>query len=255
MKNEDDSKNDPSEPTSEDSSPSSAPDAVEARPKAGAGSKSGKGTKKRAARASSEARPAAAGSSGIVIAGLLALAVGAGGGWFGHEAQAKAKLRADSAPAASGSAGATGPCNTWATKVCASTGEQSAACAEAKGAIDLLTPPTCEVALAGVPATLAKVKAGRASCESLTAKLCKDLPPGSPACKIVQERTPSFPAARCDEMLQHYDDVIGELRQLDQQQELMGMAQQGAAPPGAMPPGAMPPGAVPVPVAPGTPHP
>jgi len=261
VKNDDDSKNDPTEHASDDSSPSSAPDEVEARPKQGSGSKSSKGTKKRAgARAASDTPPPArSSSSGVVIAGLLALVVGAGGGWFGHEAQAKAKLRADSAPAASGSAAANGPCKTWATKVCAGTGDQSAACAEAKGAVDLLTPPTCEVALAGVPATLAKVKAGRASCDALSAKLCKDLPPGSSACNIVKERTPSFPAARCDEMLQHYDDVIGELRQLDQQQELMGAAQQGGMPPGAMPPGAMPPGAMPPGAvqmpAPGTPHP
>jgi hypothetical protein len=199
-------------------------------------------------------KPAPSGMPGAVIAGLVALAVGAAGGWFGHDAQAKAKLRADSAPAAAGSA-ANGPCKTWEQKVCAGTGDQSAACAEAKAATDLLTPATCEMALAGVPATLAKVKAGRASCDSLTAKLCKDLPPNSAACTIVKERTPSFPAGRCDEMLAHYDEVIQELRQIDQQQALMGAAQQGGMPMGTpagaipmgdlpgTPPGAAPPGA------------
>ena len=132
---------------------------------------------------------------------------GAAGGWFGHEAQAKAKLRAESAAAPAGSAGASGPCNAWEKKICSSTGEQSAACAEAKAALDLLTPATCEVALAGVPATLAKVKASRASCDTLISRLCKELPPGSAACNLVKERTPSFPAARCDEMLSHYDEV------------------------------------------------
>jgi hypothetical protein len=177
------------------------------------------------------------------IAGLVALALGAAGGWFGHEAQAKAKLRADSAPAAAGSA-ASGPCKTWEQKVCAGTGEQSAACAEAKAATDLLTPALCDAALLNVPATLAKVKAGRASCDALTAKLCKDLPPNSAACAIVKERTPSFPSARCDEMMAHYEEVIQELRQIDQQQELMGAAQQGGMPTGA-PPGAIPMGALP----------
>jgi hypothetical protein len=68
-----------------------------------------------------------------------------------------------------------------------------------------------------MPATLAKVKAARASCDSLVSKLCKDLPPGSAACDLVKEKTPSFPAARCGEMLQHYDEVLGSLRQIDQQ--------------------------------------
>jgi hypothetical protein len=251
VENQDDPKDDSTAPTSDDSPSPAAPEASDARPKQSSGSKSSKAKKRAAARGSSDAKPAKAPpggmSSSVVIAGLLALAVGGAGGWFGHEAQAKAKLRADSAPAASGSAAASGPCNTWATKVCAGTGEQSAACGEAKAALDLLTPPTCEVALAGVPATLAKVKAGRASCDTLAARLCKDLPPGSAACNIVKERTPSFPSARCDEMLQHYDDVIQELRQLDQQQGMMGMAPPGAAPgapPGA-PPMAPPPGSHP----------
>ena len=221
MKNDDDSKDEPKERTSRAAPRKAAPSAM----------------------------PTAA------VAGLVALALGAAGGWFGHEAQAKAKLRADSAPAAAGSA-ASGPCKTWEQKVCAGTGDQSAACAEAKAATDLLTPATCEVALSSVPATLAKVKAGRASCDALTARLCKDLPPNSAACAIVKERTPSFPAARCDEMMAHYEEVIQELRQIDQQQELMGAAQQGGMPmglpPGAVPMGALPPGAVPG-AAPGAP--
>lgn len=197
--------------------------------------------KERASRATRKAAPS--GVPAAAIAGIVALAVGGAAGWFGHDAQAKAKLRADSAPAAAGSA-ASGPCKAWEQKVCAGTGDQSAACAEAKAAIDLLTPATCEVALSSVPATLAKIKAGRASCDSLTAKLCKDLPPNSTACNIVKERTPSFPAARCDEMMAHYDEVIQELRQIDQQTELMGAAQQGGMPMGA-PPGTIPMGALP----------
>jgi hypothetical protein len=166
----------------------------------------------------------------VVIAVAAGLA-GAAGGWFGHEQQAKAKLRADSVPAASGSAAPSGPCGSWQQKICTSTGDTSAACAEAKAATELLTPSTCDAALLAVPATLAKVKAGRASCESLVAKLCADLPPGSQTCNMVRERTPSFPRERCDGMLGHYDEVIAELRQLDQQ------AGAGlGAPPGMVPP-------------------
>jgi hypothetical protein len=127
-------------------------------------------------------------------------------------------------------------------------------------AVELLTPTTCELALANVPATLAKVKAERASCDSLITKLCGDLPPGSAACTIVKDRTPSFPRERCDEMLKHYAEVLQQLKELDQQQGMQmppgmhpggpGMPAPGAAP-GAQPPGAgpgaQPPGAPPNP--------
>lgn len=185
----------------------------------------------------------------LVVIGLAAASLGAAGGWFGHDAQVKAKIRAESVPAASGSAAPAGPCGAWQQKICSGSGDTSAACTEAKAATDLLTPSTCEVALQSVPATLAKVKASRASCDSLIGKLCADLPPGSNTCNMVRERTPSFPKERCDEMLAHYDDVIAQLKQMDQQMgaQLGGAMHntpglsQGAPPPG-MPHGGMPAG-------------
>jgi hypothetical protein len=163
--------------------------------------------------------------------GVVALVAGAAAGWFGHEAQAKAKLRSESAPAPAGSSGV---CHDWRQKICAGSGEQSATCEEAKGASELLTEATCEAALFSVPATLAKAKAARASCDNLVSKLCKDLPEGSQACALVKDKTPSFPATRCKEMLEHYDEVIGQLRMMDQQMP-PGMGMGG--PHGAMPPG------------------
>jgi hypothetical protein len=90
-------------------------------------------------------------------------------------------------------------------------------CSQAKGAAELLTTSACEAALNMMPATIAKVKAARAPCDSLVSKLCKDLPPGSQACTLVKDKTPSFPSQRCDEMLKHYDEVLGSLREMDQQ--------------------------------------
>ena len=238
----DDSSDDDERSSSPDESPAPAP-----TKKRTTGSKKRSGARE-GSQAGARKPPPSNGLANVAIAGVVALAVGAAGGWFGHEAQAKAKLRADSAPAPSGSAAASGPCNAWEKKICSSTGDQSAPCAEAKAALDLLTPTMCEVALAGVPATLAKVKASRASCDTLISRLCKDLPPGSAACTMVKERTPSFPPARCDEMLAHYDEVLGGLKQMDQEQgQQMGAAPPGALPPGAVPPGALPPGAVPPP--------
>jgi hypothetical protein len=174
---------------------------------------------------------------------VIALAAGAAAGWFGHIAQAKAKLRSDSAPAASGSGAARGPCGVWEQKLCASGGEGSAMCQQAKAASDILTPGTCEVALEAVPATLAKVKAERVSCDQLMTKLCADLPPESPACKLVKEKTPTFPSTRCTEMLGGYPEVLANLKSLHEQLSAQGGpgSPLGASPHGGprmgMPPG------------------
>jgi hypothetical protein len=191
-------------------------------------------------------RAAAAPTAGASRTGMfvvVALAAGAAAGWFGHIAQAKAKLHSDSAPAASGSGAARGPCGVWEQKLCASGGEQSAMCQQAKAASELLTPGTCEVALEAVPATLAKVKTERLPCDQLMSKLCADLPPESPACKLVKEKTPAFPASRCTEMLGSYAEVLTNLKQLHEQMS----AQGDGTPPGASPQGGprmiMPPGA------------
>jgi hypothetical protein len=201
-------------------------------------------------------------SSRAMLVGVVALAAGAAVGWFGHQAQAKARLRAEAAPAASGSGVPAGPCSAWQQKLCASGGEQSAACQQAKAATSLLTAPACEAALDSLPATLEKVKAARVPCDTLVSKLCKDLPPNSSTCQMVKERTPSFPSERCVGMLTNYDKVIAELKMMDQQS---GMQLGG---PGGMPPGmphGMPPGMSPgmshgsppgmPPGAPGSPHP
>ncbi len=173
-------------------------------------------------------KPASDAPARAITLALIALAVGGAAGWFAHIQKMKASLRAESA-APVGSGAPTGACGAWQSKICASAGAQSASCQQAKGATDLMLSSTCEVALSTLPETLAKLKAARASCDKLVAKLCSDLPPGSKTCGMVKERTPSFPHERCDQMLQNYDKVIAELKQMDQQgAPQMGAPQMGA---------------------------
>jgi hypothetical protein len=173
--------------------------------------------KRREARARESRQPSGAAPSRVAVFAVAALAVGAAAGWFGQVAYAKQKLRADSAPAAAGSGAAAGPCATWEKRLCASGGNESALCQQAKAASGILVPSTCEAALETVPATLAKVKLERAPCEQLVNKLCADLPPGSGACSMVKEKTPAFPAARCTEMLGTYAEVLEGVKQIDKQ--------------------------------------
>jgi hypothetical protein len=234
------------EPASDSEPANEAPASERAERREVRRSKPGRSGKRAASREGGErkAKPVVAKAgvrpNGVLIA-VVALAAGGAAGWFGHIAQAKAKLSAESAPAPAGSNAASGPCKAWEKQICAGGGAESAACQQAKGAAELLTPSTCEAGLASMPATLAKVKAARVPCETLVSKLCADLPPGSKTCDMVKERTPSFPGERCREMLTTYDSVLGELKMLDEQ---MGQAPMGM-PPGAMPPGAMPPGTMP----------
>jgi hypothetical protein len=195
-------------------------------PRRGKSGRSGKAARK--ARREEETR--AAKKKSVIQAlgvGVLALAVGGAVGWFGHIEQAKAKIRAESGPSAAGSA--SGACGAWEKKICSGSGEQSAACQQAKGATGLMTTSTCEVALEAVPATLAKVKSQRLPCDDLVGKLCKDLPQASKACDMVKERTPMFPPDKCKELLKNYDQVLAEVRQIDQQPAMpMGMPGHGA---------------------------
>ncbi len=192
----------------------------------------------------------AAGTPGPIVAVLVVLGLLAGGaaGWFGHIQQSQAAAaKADAAPAGDGTSG---PCSAWEQEICSKNGAESAACMQAKAATDLLTPSTCEVALRAMPATMERLRVARASCDNLVGKLCGDLQPGSATCAMVKERTQSFPAERCKEMLEHYDEVLGQLKQIEAQQGMMGMpagpgpgmAPHGAGPHGHVPPGAAPPG-------------
>jgi hypothetical protein len=182
-----------------------------------------------AGRAAPAAKSPGGVSSAVVgVIAVLALAAGGAGGWFGHIAQAKAALRADSTAPTTES----GSCGNWAQKVCGSAGKQSATCQQAKDASQFLTPLTCQAGLEAMPATLTKLKSLRSSCDKLVTKLCADLPPDSQTCAMVKERTPSFPSQRCDEMIQHSDEVIGQLKQIDAAQKQMGAGGPGG--PGGM---------------------
>ena len=202
-----------------------------------------------------KASPAPAASSRALIIGVVALAIGGAGGWFGHIQKTKAALRAEVSAAPAGSGVPAGPCGAWQSKICSSIGDQSAPCQQAKAAVGLLSTGTCEAALGSVPETLAKVKAARASCDKLVTRLCKDLPPGSKTCAMVKERTPSFPSERCDQMLQSYDKVLGELKQMDEQPGGMQGGPQMGAPGGMRPASGMPPGGPHITMPPAPQHP
>ena len=91
----------------------------------------------------------------------------------------------------------------------------AAACQQAKSGATLMPPSACQAALADIPATLAKVKQARSACDELVTKLCKDIGEETESCKLVKDKTPSFPPERCQQMMQNYDKVLGELQAME----------------------------------------
>jgi protein-disulfide isomerase len=160
------------------------------------------------------ARTKASSSGAVLLA--VALGVGAAGGWFARGASAKADVSGTARPEASAAAGATGACDEWSSEVCKRTGETSEGCAKAKEAASVLPGSACTTAKADLESTVAKLKTARASCDTLIEKLCADLGDKTQTCAMVREKTPSFPADRCNEMLGNYDAALAELRQMEE---------------------------------------
>jgi protein-disulfide isomerase len=163
-------------------------------------------------------RPGAFGRSmsGALVA-AIALAVGAAGGWVARGARPKPEASASARPAASAATGARDTCEEWSREICQRTGATSEGCTKAKAAAEVLPSSACTEAKADLEGTVAKLAVARASCDTLVAKLCADLGDKSPTCAMIREKTPNLPAGRCKEMLEHYDGVIAELREMEQE--------------------------------------
>ena len=238
-----------------------APAAKSVKPKSGLKSKKGKKSKAVVAKARASVPPSASSGSSVGLIAAVALIAGAAAGWFAKEATGKAP----SAELHSAAAGETA-CKAWTKELCKGAGDKSSACTQAKEVSELLPESACNAALADVPATLTKVKDARKECTKLVGKLCTDLGKETATCKMVTERTESFPTDRCKEMLGNYDKVLGQLKVMEERggpaapggpggpggphggnphgagPHGMGMPKMQAGP-GSMPPG-VPPGAI-----------
>ena len=222
-------------PPADDSDLGDALDApVEAAPKRAASTSSTSSKKerrvKRAARSAADAappaerprpRPAPAAEPAVPIwaVGLVGLVLGGAAGWIGHQKLGSGitSPSPDVTPSAASSAAAapSGPCEEWSRDVCLRAGESTEGCTQAQAAAKLLPANACVAAKSEVEATVAKLKSARAACDNLTEKLCNDIGKDTATCTMVRERTSSFPAAQCDQMMGQYDQVLGELKQME----------------------------------------
>lgn len=160
--------------------------------------------------------PAPAGPSPLLV-GVIALVLGLAGGWLLRGTSTAEGRPAPVASASATASPASDSCASWSTQLCEKVGPQTEACAQAQQAKAILPSGACAAALTDLPASIALAKKLGEVCEELVAKLCKDLGPETQTCAMVKERTPTFPSGQCREMLEGYDRVVQELREVEKQ--------------------------------------
>lgn len=121
-----------------------------------------------------------------------------------------------STPAASGSAAAaSGPCATYASKICEKAGEESPACASFKAATEVMSPATCQAGLKDIQHSLTRLAALRGPCDELVKKLCAGVGEQTEACGMVRTQTQQFPVERCKMMHEHIPQIIADLKRME----------------------------------------
>lgn len=151
--------------------------------------------------------------------------------------QGQSGKAAGTAPSASGSAAVAtgGVCGEYSTKVCASAGAQSAACAAFKVSTELMAPEVCRAGLDRIEVTTKRLATQRETCATLTKTLCDKLGKDSKTCAMVTEQTAKFPPERCKEMLGHLPEITAELEAMEAANKPLTPEQQAALMAGPVP--------------------
>ena len=103
-------------------------------------------------------------------------------------------------------------CADYAKKVCDEAGAESGTCTSVKTATDLMPPSACAAAVADFAVTKQKLASARKSCDELTTKLCKEIGEQTDTCEMVKTQTKQFPPERCTMMMEHYAEVVADLK-------------------------------------------
>jgi protein-disulfide isomerase len=142
--------------------------------------------------------------------GMLLVAAGLGGCKQGSTSSK------GTAPSASASAGAvaSGPCAEYAAKLCDKAGKESSSCQSITAASEIMPVAACTAALKEVDYSLTKISEKRKACDELVNKLCAELGPKTETCTMVKTQTKQFPPERCTMMMQHYAEIIADLRKM-----------------------------------------
>ncbi len=111
-----------------------------------------------------------------------------------------------------GPVGTATSCADYAKKVCAEAGDDSPTCGAFKTSTEMMPPDACATAPTKVDLVKKKLGEKRKQCDTLQAKLCADLGETTQTCEMVKRETKNFQPERCDMMMQHYAEVLADLK-------------------------------------------
>jgi len=108
-------------------------------------------------------------------------------------------------------------CADYTTRFCKEAGgEESTTCTTMKSAVELMAPAACASALANIDFTIKKLGEQKKKCEELVDKLCTDIGKETQTCEMVKTQTKNFTPDRCNMMMQHYAEVLADLKQQEE---------------------------------------
>jgi protein-disulfide isomerase len=110
---------------------------------------------------------------------------------------------------------AAGPCPEFVNAICGKAGKESQTCQSVTSTVELLSPAACKAASKDVSFALQKLGDQRKVCDHLASRLCKDIGDTTETCKMVQTQTKTFPPDRCATMIDHYNDVLADLKRME----------------------------------------
>jgi len=107
-------------------------------------------------------------------------------------------------------------CADYSKKVCDEAGAESGTCTSVKAATDLMPAKACAAALTDFAFTKSKLGDARKACDTLMAKLCKEIGEKTETCEMVKSQVKNFPPERCTMMDQHYAEVVADLKKREE---------------------------------------
>jgi protein-disulfide isomerase len=118
--------------------------------------------------------------------------------------------------ASKGPAASATSCKDYSARICKEAGDASPTCEQVKSVTELMPPEACAAALGKVDIAVKKIADKRKQCDTLATKLCGDLGDKTQSCEMVQRETKNMPPERCDMMMQHYAEVLADLKRQEE---------------------------------------
>lgn len=128
----------------------------------------------------------------------------------------KSQADTTTVPAATAKNPQASACEQFTSRLCTELGPRTEACESLRSVREWFPEKACQVALADIDDSLARVKTLRGDCDTLTAKICAELGETSAVCEEVKRDLPEVPVGQCRVLLQHYPELVAQLRARDQ---------------------------------------